>query len=90
MRTLRLEHCYLGEAGLGPLCDALPLNGHLRELDISHNHAPAGFTRARLLPAVRANTGLRTLLAYHFYAGWFMSADDTDAINEAVRIVAER
>ena len=62
LETLRLAHCNLDAAGLGALCDALPRNTRLRTLDIRGNPMPAGFMRHRLLPAVRANTGLRNLL----------------------------
>jgi hypothetical protein len=51
----------LGDAGLRPLLDALPHNTHLRELDVSDNGMSEAFARDVLLPAVRANTGLREL-----------------------------
>ena len=91
LTELLLEDCRLGEAGLGLLCDALPRNSHLRLLDIRYNGVPAAFFRDRLLPAVRANTGLRKLLVRGIYA------DDTDeeeaaqeAEQEAKRIIAAR
>jgi hypothetical protein len=51
----------LGDAGLGPLVDALPQNAHLQILDCSNNNLTEAFVRDRLLPAVRANTSLRML-----------------------------
>jgi hypothetical protein len=63
LASLTASHCRLGDAGLGPLCDALPANTHLRELRISGNHCSAAFARERLLPAARANAGLRVLEA---------------------------
>jgi hypothetical protein len=51
----------LGDAGLGPLVDALPHNRHLRVLNIRYNRISERFARERLLPAVRANAGLREL-----------------------------
>jgi hypothetical protein len=43
--------------------DALPHNTHLRTLDCRGNDMTELFARDRLLPAVRANTSLRTLNA---------------------------
>jgi hypothetical protein len=48
--------CKLGDAGLGPLVDALPHNHHLRQLNVSGNGMSEDFARSRLLPAVRSNT----------------------------------
>jgi hypothetical protein len=53
--------CHWGEGGLAELCDALPRNSHLRTLNMNGDPVSASFIRDRLLPAVRANTGLRTL-----------------------------
>jgi Ran GTPase-activating protein (RanGAP) involved in mRNA processing and transport len=53
----------LGDAGLGALVDALPLNTHLRTLLLAYNNCTKAFTRDRLLPAVRANTSLQYLTA---------------------------
>ena len=87
LTELHLVSCRLGEAGLGPLCDALQCNRHLSMLDIRGNELPAGFMRARLLPAVRANTGLLTLVA----TGETKNIDDdVAAAREAQRIVAAR
>jgi hypothetical protein len=52
----------LGDAGLRPLFEALPRNTYLRTLDISRNGISSDFARDVLLPAVRANTGLRELI----------------------------
>ena len=46
----------LGDAGLGPLFDALPRNSHLRELNCAVTGMSAAFARDVFLPAVRANT----------------------------------
>jgi hypothetical protein len=61
LRMLTLSGCALGDAGLGPLVDALPGNTHLWKLDCGNNDLTEAFVRDRLLPAVRANTSLRTL-----------------------------
>ena len=85
LRELDVSSCGLGEAGLGALLDALPSNRHLLTLDIRGNDAPAGFMRARLLPFVRANTSLRTLLVIGR-----LERDENTAAWEAQRIVAAR
>ena len=51
----------LGDAAFAPLVDALPRNRHLRWLFMSGNNLSERFMRERLLPAVRANAGLRVL-----------------------------
>jgi hypothetical protein len=53
----------LGEAQLRPLLEALPANAHLRELSVAGSSMSAVFARDVLLPAVRANSGLRKLSA---------------------------
>ena len=61
LRLLRVGCSLLGDAGLAPLCDALPHNTHLRSLRCSNNGMSAEFARDRFVPAVRANTSLRML-----------------------------
>ena len=61
LATLDVSGNELGTAGLGPIVEALPLNRHLRDLKLMGNHLEPDFARRRLLPAVRANTGLRRL-----------------------------
>jgi hypothetical protein len=74
LEELRLTECALGDAVLGPLVDALPLNTHLRTLDLKDNHCTEAFIRDRLLPGVRANTSLRQLTAVEEY--YYDDADD--------------
>jgi hypothetical protein len=62
LQELNVSQSGLGDAGLGPLVDALPLNTHLRTLNLGSGCTEA-FIRDRLLPAVRANTSLRHLAA---------------------------
>ena len=72
---------------MAPLCDALPRNSHLCTLEIiSDASLSADFVRDHLLPAVRANTGLRKLQVRAF------QGDDRAlrALQEAERIVAAR
>jgi hypothetical protein len=61
LTELDVSFCWLGDAGLRPLLEALPHNTHLRTLDIKRNDMSAAFARDVLLPAVRANTSLRML-----------------------------
>jgi hypothetical protein len=62
LQALRISDNALGDAGLAPLVAALPRNRHLRKLNINQNGMSERFARKRLLPAVRANTGLQKLL----------------------------
>jgi hypothetical protein len=81
--ALHAQHtygCHLGDDGLGHVVDALPANTHLRTLSISKNRMSEAFARERLLPAVRANSGLRKL---------FMPKRGVAAL-EAEALVAER
>jgi hypothetical protein len=64
LHELQLCQIAVDEAGrlaLGLLLDALPLNTHLRTLNLDYNLWTDAFARDRLLPAVRANTSLRHL-----------------------------
>jgi hypothetical protein len=88
LELLHLGGCCLGEAGLGPLCDALPSNHHIRELDIRDNNTPPGFIRSRLLPAVRANVSLRELDVCDSDDG--LTEDDAEAIQELNDILNAR
>jgi hypothetical protein len=82
LEELDLTGCALGDVGLGPLVDALPLNTHLRTLNLDRIRCTNDFARARLLPAVRANTSLRRL---------FVQDDvQDDAAAEAMALVRLR
>ena len=80
LTVLSAWSCNLGEAGLGALCDALPSNHHIRDLDARDNNTPPGFIRSRLLPAVRANTSLRTV---------HMVESDEDLAEDDMRVVLD-
>jgi hypothetical protein len=54
-----LRECRLGDAGLGPLVDALAHNTHLRVLQYGRNELSEAFMRDRLLPAVHAHPWLQ-------------------------------
>jgi hypothetical protein len=62
LRTLNVAHCSLGEAGLGPLLDALPHNTHIHTLVCDDNSITEAFARDRLRPAVQTNILLRKLV----------------------------
>jgi hypothetical protein len=59
LTELCVSHCYLGDAGLRPLFEALPQNTHLRTLICDQNGMSEACARDVLLPVVRANASLR-------------------------------
>jgi hypothetical protein len=67
LHELKVSFCNLGDAGLRPLFDALPANTHLRTLSCSGKKLSDAFARDTLLPAVRANSGLRKLDTYLYF-----------------------
>ena len=83
--TLVVHHLMGSDAGLTALVDALPHNRHLRKLDINcFDFTSDSFQRHRLLPAVRANTGLRELVgASHLF-------EPSAAVREAQELVKRR
>jgi len=58
LHVLKCAYNVLGDAGLAPIFEALPLNRHLRMLNAGYNDISEAFARERLLPAVRANATL--------------------------------
>jgi hypothetical protein len=63
LQSLSLIDSRLDGAGVGPLLDALPSNTHLTELVLWGNDTMTkDWVRDQLLPAVRANVGLRRLV----------------------------
>jgi hypothetical protein len=66
LRKLSLNGFYLDDASMRPLVLALPQNTHLRELSVrlQIGNMSEAFARDELLPAVRANTSLRSLACY--------------------------
>jgi hypothetical protein len=70
LTELDVRRCNLGDAGLGPLLEALPANTHLRTLKCTGNNTTGAFAADVLLPAVCANTSLRAL-----DAGWQFFGD---------------
>ena len=64
LRNLSLFQCQLSDVGLAPVFAALPLNTHLRELNCQYSGISEAFVHDAVLPAVRANVGLRRLSLY--------------------------
>jgi hypothetical protein len=83
LHVLQCSDNSLGDAGLAPIVEALPLNRHLRELNMGWNDMSEAFARERLLPAVRANTTLCTLAC-----GW--DNLERSAADEAEKLVRRR
>jgi hypothetical protein len=63
LQTLNIGWCRVGDAGLGPVVEALCHNTHLTKLVCRGNHMSEQFARNTLLLAVRAHTSLRELSA---------------------------
>jgi hypothetical protein len=84
LTELDVSECNLGDDGLRPLFAALRANTQLRTLTCANNyhtlHMPHAFARDVLLPAVRANTGLRML----------DTGNDTAIERKAAALVARR
>ena len=67
LQKLDLSENSLGEACLAPIFEALPRSSTLKELLYSISHTKTisrEFARNVILPAVRANTSLRTIVGY--------------------------
>jgi hypothetical protein len=63
LQDLNISWCGLDGEGMRPVVEALRHNTHLTELACNQNNMSEAFARDALLPAVRANTGLRKLVA---------------------------
>jgi hypothetical protein len=91
LRSFNIPDCDLGDAGLGPIMDALPHARRLQKLECGKNGMSGAFAAERLLPAVRACASLRELNA--------SDLDDDDdglqrvephALHEAAAVLALR
>jgi hypothetical protein len=80
LQNLSIDGNSLGDGPLARLVYALRGNRHLRRLDISQNGLSEDFMLERLLPALRANTGMRT-----FWCGTSFAA-----AKEAEELVSSR
>ena len=74
LRALDVSNNALGDAGLGPLVDALPCNTRLLKLDCWRNGTSVAFISDRLMPALAANTSLQTLSSDSKEANDFIAA----------------
>jgi hypothetical protein len=61
LMELDIRSCYLGDAGMGPIAEALPHARQLRELKCLDNRMSKAFARERMLPAVASCAPLREL-----------------------------
>jgi hypothetical protein len=84
LTALTLVQSHLNDAGLRPLFEALPGNAHLRELKCLDNFISNAFEADVLLPAVHANTSLRTLVVYQY------AQQASGAVLEAQTLVKSR
>ena len=83
LQTFNCSCNSLGDAGLAPIVEALPLNRNLRTLDMEMNELSEAFTRERLLPAVRANTTLCKLRCHNYFRGQAAAEAETLVRNRA-------
>ena len=89
LHELDFQGSDFGDAGLAPLFNALPRNTHLGMLDCGNTSMSADFAHTCFLPAVRANTSLRKLVA----SPWWGDHEDGVAppeVLEAEALVAAR
>jgi hypothetical protein len=84
LTALDVSHLRLSDIGLRPLFEALPGNSHLRELNCAHNNITDAFAADVLLPAVRDNATLRTLIMHA------LGERTSDAAREAEALVKSR
>ena len=84
--TLDLGPGQPGEEWLRPLLEALPRNTRLRELCCSSQDVSEAFARDALLPAVRANAGLRCLGPSWQFAGLHVAP----SLGEALALLDRR
>ena len=74
--ALNISGCNLGEAGLGPIFQALPRASRLWGLQFDSDTLSSEFARDVVLPAVRANNSLRSLT--------FCNEDEDDLLPELI------
>jgi hypothetical protein len=86
LEQLFISVCDFDEDLLGPSVDAMARNTHVWLLGVEDAQLSEAFARERLLPAVRANTGLRLLDINHANS----SAGAAAAIAEAEALVQAR
>jgi hypothetical protein len=87
LQTLDIRGSQLRDAGMRPVVDALRHNTRLTKLNCSSTEVSEAFARDELLPAVRANAGLRELVAD---ASEDADDDEGAAAHKAEALVAAR
>jgi hypothetical protein len=81
LTALDVSSSFLFNDGLRPLFEALPGNSHLQELDCAENDIISdAFAADVLLPAVRANTSLRTLITHADHEQQLDAAREAEAL----------
>jgi hypothetical protein len=90
LKALGVMASRLGDAGRRLLFEALPGNSHLRTLDCSHNGISPAFAADVLLPAVRANTSLRTLVMHVIFEPQLNAAREAEDVVNARRDAVAR
>jgi hypothetical protein len=88
LQLLDIMFCRLGDAGMGPIMDALPHARCLHMLECRENHMSRHFARTRMLPAVRACAPLRQLEATS--GGRADVSDISDIVGAAQRLLEQR
>jgi hypothetical protein len=80
---------WLEDDGLGPFLDALPRNTYVRRLDFhAYFITSHSFARDRMLPAVRANTSLRSLFDAEYLSARHEGVEQV--LKEAFELVNSR
>ena len=91
LTLLKVSFCRIGEQGWRPVFEALRVNTHLREFHFGGGEMTNEFAAHVLLPAVRANTGLRELMYTATYGPTYPWQDDLPAAgHEAMQLVRAR
>jgi hypothetical protein len=85
LQTLDISRSGLGDEGMGPVVEALRHNTHLTKLDCHENDVSDAAARDTLLPALRANTSLRELIANGLWG-----CDVIEGAREVEALVAAR
>ena len=85
LKELAVKFNELGDVGLSPIFDALPLARQLESLDCLGNGQSIAFARDRILPAARACASLRNLAA-----GAYPSMERAMRMLEKRRILDQR
>jgi len=89
LRSLDMSYCRLGNEALRPLFAAVAQSTRLRELDSAHNDISSKFARHLVLPAIRSNASLRSLVIVD-REGFGQDEATRLVLGQAEALVAER